>query len=213
MKIIIFSISVIIIILMSFVTSCVNYPMGLSEQEWNLLNPEQKVELRQKQAVIDEARRRQQMQAQMEEQKLALQQQEFARQRYSRALYGDIVTVSVQSGTFQFAGKWYPFDPVIFDLIRGESKIVELANTNKQHSLRESISIRFSDDGNQLFFYDDIFGNPTSIINDGSWKVGHRYGPLDLNNGSQNTGVRGAIVQVWFKPLPVPMQKIIIEQR
>lgn len=224
MKKILFGMSAAVIILMSIVTSCVSYPMGLSQQEWDSLSPEKKVEFRQKQAAIDEASRRQQaqerlerqkqaQQQQLEEQKLALQQQENTRQAYAQALHGDIVTVSIQGGTFEFARKWYSFDPIIFDLIRGESKTVELSNTHNQHSISESMEVRFTDDGNQIFFYSNIYGNPTSIMNDGSWKAGHRYGPMAMNNGNDNTGVRGAMVLVRFKPLPVKTQKFIIDQR
>jgi len=93
-------------------TGFVQYPMGLSEAQWNALPPAQQAEYQAKQYQINEDRRRQAEALQAEQVRAAAQAAEAERVRianvYAAAQYGDIITVSIRGGIISYGAKAIP---------------------------------------------------------------------------------------------------------
>lgn len=195
-------------------TACATrYPMGLSREQWDALPPGQQAEYQAKQYQIDadnqaraeEARR----QAAMQRAEQARLETERLRQAYATARYGDIVTVSVQGGTLSYAGKRYPYEPVGFDLIKGESKRVSFRGRGMQTIATEYL-VRLSEDGNTLFFDDE--SRQRAVLVNHDWEHGERYQPSGTMN-DVNVGLSGMSFFVKLKTLPGAPSRVIIENR
>lgn len=195
-------------------TGCVSrYPMGLSREQWESLPPDQQAEYQAKQYAIDEQRRQAEAARRAEQARLAAEaaraEQERIRQLYSNARYGDIVTVTVRGGSIAYGGKRYPYEPVSFDLVRGESKEVEFRGRGTQ-TIATHYDARLSDDGNTIYF-DGSYRERVVLVNE-TWERGQTYQP----SGSRNdvgVNIAGMTFFVKYKALPGGPQRIIIEHR
>lgn len=201
-------------LLMALLTvGCVaRYPMGLTRDQWIALPPGQQAEYQAKQYAIDEDRRKQAEIQRMEQARLAAEAaraaQERLRQVYASARYGDIVQVIVQGGFIAYAGKRYPYEPVSFDLVKGETKQVAFYGRGLQ-TIATRYNARLSDDGNTMYF-DDSFRQRIVLVNQ-DWERGQPYRPA----GSQNdvgVAISGMTFFVKFKELPGAPQRLIIER-
>jgi hypothetical protein len=131
------------------------------------------------------------------------------RQAYATAHYGDIVTVSVQGGTLSYAGKRYPYEPVGFDLIKGESKRVSFRGRGMQTIATDYLA-RLSEDGNTLYFDDE--SRQRAVLVNHDWEHGEHYQPSGTMN-DVNVGISGMTFFVKLKTLPGAPSKLIIENR
>ena len=110
-----------------FVSGCaMPHPMGLTAEQWNALPPERQAELQAQQYAIDAEQRQQREAQRMEQERIAHEQAvaraEQIRQAYANARYGDVVNVVVQGGFIEWNRKRDPYEPVSFDLVKGETK-------------------------------------------------------------------------------------------
>jgi hypothetical protein len=187
--------------------------MGLTQQQWEVLPPVQQAEFQAKQYAIDEERRQAEEARLVEQARFAADaaraEQERLRQVYASARYGDIVHVTVQGGFIAYAGKRYPYEPVSFDLAKGEIKQVAFYGRGLQ-TIATRYDARLSEDGNTIYF-DVSFRQRIVLINQ-NWDRGQTYRP----DGSQNdsgVAISGLTFFVKFKNLPGAPRKIIIEHR
>ena len=193
-------------------TACVaRYPMGFSREQWDALPPSQQAEYQAKQYQIDADNRaraeeaRRQAEAQRAEQARA--EAERLRQSYADAQYGDIVTVTVQGGFLSYAGKRYPYEPVGFDLIKGETKRVSFRGRGMQ-TIVTDYEVRLSEDGNTVFFDDESRQRAVFVNHD--WEHGEYYQPAGTMN-DVSVGLSGMTFFVKLKTLPGAPSKVIIE--
>ncbi|MEI6809755.1 MAG: hypothetical protein WCN95_13620 [bacterium] len=189
------------------------YPMGLTQQQWEALPPAQQAEYQAKQYAIDEDRRKQAESQRMEQDRLRQQQEQAAQERvrqiYANARYGDIVQVAVEGGSIEYAGKHYPYEPVAFDLAKGETKEIAFSGRGLQ-TIATRYNVRLTEDGNTIYF-DGSFRERIVLVNQ-DWERGQTYRP----NGTRNdvsVSISGMTFFVKFKELPGAPQRVIIEHR
>ena len=141
-------------------------PMGLSKTQWEALPPEQQAEYRRQQTVIDEQHRKERAEA-AERQKtidaeLAARQQTEAAEQvrreqmrleslYAHARNGDIVTVTIEGGLIDF-GKHAAYEPLRFDIVRGERKHIEITKQGNSH-IKQLVRVRLCEEGNRFLLF------------------------------------------------------------
>jgi len=189
-------------------------PMGLSKTQWEALTPEQQAEYRRQQTVIDEQHRQERAEA-AERQKVidaelaARQQAEAAEQArveqmrlaalYAHARNGDIVTVTIEGGLIDF-GKHSAYEPVRFDIIRGEHKLIEITKQGNSH-IKQLVPVRLSDDG-QTFFFDENARDRISLINAGNaWEKGKKYESLTIMDKNSKSIASAISIHLQFRDL------------
>ena len=187
--------------------------MGLTQQQWQALAPAEQAEYQAKQYAIDEERR-QAAEAQRAEQarvasEAARAEQDRLRQVYANARYGDIVHVTVQGGSIAYAGKRYPYEPVSFDLAKGELKQVVMRGRGLQ-TIATRYNARLAEDGNTIYF-DDSYRERIVLVNQ-EWERGQTYRPAGTEN-DVSVAIAGMTFFVKFKDLPGAPPRIIIERR
>ena len=133
-------------------SGCTFYPLGMTENEWHRLTPQQQLDARTQQTEIDrdkavrraeEARRRE-----AEERRLAAARQRRIDRLYAHNRYGDILRCSIEGGVFDFKPGWRPLAPVSFATARGEQGYVTFRQLNgRKH---KKVWIEYSDDGHEL---------------------------------------------------------------
>jgi hypothetical protein len=187
--------------------------MGLTRQQWEAMPPAQQADFQAKQYAIDEERRQAAEARRAEQARLAAEaaraEQDRLRQVYENARYGDIVHVTVQGGFIVYAGKRYPYEPVSFDLAKGETKQVAFNGRGLQ-TIATRYNARLTEDGNTIYF-DDSFKQRIVLVNQ-EWERGQTYRPPGTEN-DVSVAIAGMAFFVKFKDLPGAPQRIIIERR
>ncbi len=179
---------------------CESYPMGMSKDEWQMLSPEQRAQATREQAAIDAENRR----IQAEEDALrrqaaadeAARQQERIDRLYRHARYGDIVSVNLEGGTLRFDGNDRAYEPVAFDLVRGEARTIVIHREEKR-KYTVDVVVRLSEDGRTLYF-DDASSKPLRLI-EKTWDRGQTY-EVELHKNN-NAYPRGTTFFIRYKPL------------
>jgi len=188
-------------------------PFGLSREQWDALPPGQQAEYQAKQFQIDADNRARTEEARRQEAaqkaELARMEAERLRQAYANAQYGDIVTVAVQGGSLSYAGKRYPYEPVSFDLIKGETKKVAFRGRGMQ-TIATEYAVRLSEDGNTLYFDDE--SRQRAVLVNHDWEHGETYRPAGTVN-DVSVGISGMVFLVKLKSLQGEPQRVIIENR
>jgi hypothetical protein len=202
-------------------TGCVQYPMGLSEAQWNALPPAQQAEYQAKQYQINEERRRQAEALQAEQARAAAQAAEAERVRianvYAAAQYGDIITVSIRGGIIAYGGKSYPCEPVGFDIVKGEAKDIEFRGAVYQHGMAKALvtrcRVRLSDDAS-TFYFNDTSARRIVMTNDGSWERGttHHVGERGINN-DLDVNMANMTITLRYRTMGPAPHRVIIEHR
>ena len=182
---------------------CQSYPMGLSEAQWNVLSPEQQADYTRQQTQINEQRRREREAAEQ-----ARQAEEAARAReerariqiaYARARYGDVVTVTIEGGYVAINGKHQPYEPVRFELVRGERKEVEFIQQGRSSS-RQRIDVRLTEDGH-TFYFDESARDRIALISTG-WDQGKTHAALNVQDKRSRSEARNLSITIKLKELP-----------
>jgi hypothetical protein len=201
--------SLLVLMLTALMTGCASYPMGMSREQWEALPAEQQAGLQAEQYRIDEARRRaaaeREMQRRLAAEEAARAERERVAALYRNAVYGDIVRVTIQGGALQIHQKRHPFQPVAFELARGESKPVTIAWSG---SVQQAVTfqVRLSTDGQTLFFDDD----QTALVNNG-WERGEVVTLGVAGHG--NWKLVNPTFRIQYRELPGAPNRLIIEQR
>jgi hypothetical protein len=202
-------------------TGCVQYPMGLSKEQWDALPPSQQADYQAKQYQINEDRRRQAEALQAEQARAAALAAEAERTRianlYSSAQYGDIITVSIRGGIMSYGGKSYPCEPVGFDIVRGESKVIEFRGSVIQNGMAKALvtrcQVRLSDDASTFYMNDDS-ARRIVLTNDGFWERGttQHIGRQGFHN-NLDVGMANMSVTIRYRTMGPAPQRMIIEHR
>ena len=196
-----------------FCCGCVNYPMGLNQQQWNSLTPAQQADLQAKQYQVDEGRRQQAEAIRLQREQQAIDAARLEKERvdalYANARYGDIVTVTVQGGYLSYAGKRYPYEPAAFDLIKGETKKVPFRGRGVQTVATEYV-VRLSEDGNTIYF--DDHSKKRAVFVNHDWEHGETYQPNETVN-DVTVGLASMTFLVRYKNIAGGPTKVIIEHR
>jgi hypothetical protein len=182
---------------------CACYPMGLNKEQWEALPPAQQAEYRARQTEIDERRRAQEASDGAREEEIRREREAVEQARiasaYRHARYGQIITVSVQDGMVAFDGKRFPFEPVAFNLVAGETKEVEFVRQGKSPS-RTRITMRLSKDGN-TFIFDEPSRARFVAVGD-NWDRGKEYHPPEIRGKDGHSEAIGITVRIKFRDVP-----------
>ena len=194
--------SVLVVLCFFIFAGCISFhPLGMSNSEWNALSPQQKMEAREKQAKLDADKK----QAKADREATA---QAASARRYETARYGDIITVVIKGGTMDINGKRREYEPIVFDLVRGESKSIEIIRKDKRH-YKDTAVVRLSEDG-RTFYFDDKQRDNLKLIDEG-WEYGKTYKIKELDN--RNTNPRDIEINVRYRPVDGRRDQVIIIQR
>ena len=190
---------------------CQSYPMGLNETQWKALTPEQQADYTRQQAVINEERRQKREAEERARQAAAEAKAAEERQRvemaYARARYGDVVTVTVEGGQMAISGKLLAYEPVRFDLVRGERKEIEFVQQGRSSNVTK-VDVRLSEDGNMLYFDEAARGRITLISKD--WETGKTMSPLTIQDRGGRPVAVGTSLTVKYKSLPGGPRRVIV---
>ncbi len=210
-----------VLVVAGAMTGCVQYPMGLSKEQWNALPQDQQADYRAKQYQIDEDRRRQAEALRAEQARAAAQAAEAQRVQvanaYASAQYGDIITVSIRGGIMSYGGKSYLCEPVGFDIVRGESKDIEFRGSVIQNGVAKALvtkcRVRLSDDASAFYMNDDS-ARRIVLTNDGSWEQGstQRIGAQGFHN-NLDVSMANMSVTIRFKTRGQAPQRVFIEHQ
>ncbi len=199
-----------LLLLFSLLEGCAKrYPLGLTEEHWKNLTPQQQAEYTVKQHQLDEeARRRQEeywRQREQEEAEAVRLEREQTMLLYRNARFGDIIQVNISGGSIAFHGERKSYEPLSFDLVSGERKEITFHHHGKR--ITYSTDIRVAYDNNAFYF--DVGDDPKYehhtdkivILDNGSWNRGKVYHPktLDKRTESQAQGLK---IFIRYKPLP-----------
>ncbi|MBN2865050.1 MAG: hypothetical protein JXK16_03515 [Thiotrichales bacterium] len=171
-----------IVLFVLTLTACASpYPMGMSEEQWQKLTPNERQSLLLKQQEYDEQQRlqRQQAQAKQRELELALQIQEEQRlaQLYANPIEGNVVMINLLSGEYRYKKRVFQIQPISILLARGETKEIRLALRDaKGKRSSERAFVKYNSEGTGLYLYlntpskynDDYI----AVLRDGRWNCG-----------------------------------------
>jgi hypothetical protein len=196
--------SVVLLVLVAALgVGCQSFPMGLSEAQWNALSPEQQADYTRRQTELNEQRRREREAAeqarQAEEAAKAREERARIQLAYARARYGDVVTVTIEGGHVAINGKHQPYEPVRFDLVRGERREVEFIQQGRPAS-RQRIDVRLTEDGH-TFYFDESARDRIALISTG-WEQGKTHAALNVQDKRSRSEARNLSITINWKELP-----------
>lgn len=133
-----------LLVLPVLLSGCSLYPLGIPEDQWLLMTPEQQQEARMEQARQDEAarvRREQRWQLQQAQQHL---QQAEREQRVRQAREGDVLQCVLEEVSIKLGkNKWRHANPAAIELLLGEQRELMLERTGRRHQ-RQRVQLRFA---------------------------------------------------------------------
>ena len=189
---------------LALIIGCKAFPMGLSQAQWDALTPEQQAEYQRQQTELNVQLQREQAAIALQQQQVREQQERETRARtraaYARARYGDVITVTIQGGRVAINGRHQPYEPLKFDIVRGETKQVEFAQIGHPSS-KAIVTVRLSEDGN-TFFFDERARDRVKILNEG-WEKGpgRTYGPIEIRDTASQSMAHDVQITLRVKPL------------
>ena len=123
--------TIIVGIVVLILSACSNYPLNMSEEEWQALTAEQQLAARQQQAELDEARalrRAREAEAKAAEAERAALALQEARKH---AAYGDNVQCVFSPVQAYLNSKWRTAEPLALDLVRGYEHPVTISEQSR----------------------------------------------------------------------------------
>lgn len=124
-------------------TGCTFYPLGISEQQWQVMTQEQRHQAYLEQAQLDEAER--ERRAQLRQAQLVLEEQQLREreQRLQQAVPGDVLQCVLDRVEVDFGkNKWRPANSLAVELLQGEEQTLELERADKNYQ-RRSLTARY----------------------------------------------------------------------
>jgi hypothetical protein len=119
---------------------------------------------------------------------------------YRHARYGDVIIVTVRGGGIAFHGSGYAYEPVSFEIFRGETKEIIFKREGRSYE-NTAVLMKLSEDGN-TFIFDTDARKRIVIPNDG-WARGRTYSDLpQISTRDGRSGAVGITIQISLKPLP-----------
>lgn len=197
-------------------SGCASYPIGLSRAQWEAIPLEKQAELTSQQYKLDETRRQQaaqrQIQAGQQAEAQARNTQQQVQSSYANAHYGDVVTMTLSAASMQNGRETYATEPVSFDLVRGEKKQIQIRGNAGRGSRIDTLNARFSDDGNSIYMNEDTFNNRRIVLTNNGWNHG-TIQQLPQFKNEWGTLFTGMSASVRLKSFSGETPRLIIEQR
>ena len=167
-------------VLVLILAGCSRYPMGMSEDEWEKLSLEQKLELRQQQAELREREQRERLRAETEQARIAAELEKARLQTWrelaSSMGYGELIRVNFLSGEGHFHG-YSPIVPDSFLLAIGALENLRLRNRDG-----DELTLWVSYQPGKLILcsetfasYNDYDPRHCTILLDNWWEQGEEY--------------------------------------
>lgn len=131
-----------LLLTLALVAGCANNPLGMSDNEWQLLTPEQQFEARKIQDERDEAARVRRAEQQAQE---AAAQAKLIELRRT-APYGDVIQCSITHAKGLFAkNEWHPLLPISVEMHLSEA--ARRIDLMRQDQTSSSIALELEFDG------------------------------------------------------------------
>lgn len=129
-------------------TGCMtSYPLGMSEDEWERLSPQQQLDARERQAELDQRERERRAEAARIAAEEERRERERREQRLRNAQPGEIVQCVVNNAEGYYAGAWRTAEPVGFTVVRGYPEVIDIPEQDRA-TRRVQAEARF--DGAQI---------------------------------------------------------------
>jgi hypothetical protein len=107
--------------------------------------------------------------------------------------------VTIQGGRVAINGKHQDYEPVRFDLVRGERKEIEFVQRGRA-SARSRVDVRLSEDGH-TFYFDESARDRVALISTG-WEQGKTFEPLHIRDEAGRSLASNVSIHVKLKELP-----------
>ncbi|SEP18820.1 hypothetical protein [Aquisalimonas asiatica] len=108
-----------------------SHPLGMTEDEWARLSPEQQLDARQHQAELDQEERARRAEAA----RLAAEQERLEQDRREARLRdagpGEVVHCVLQDAEGYLGGDWRTAEPVGFAVLRGDTKVIDIPEIDR----------------------------------------------------------------------------------
>ncbi|AIT09644.1 hypothetical protein LO80_06485 [Candidatus Francisella endociliophora] len=144
------------------ICSCSMHPLGIADETWQKMTPEQQAEAYKKQADIDAKERAQKLAYQQQ------QEQEIANIK-ANPKYGEYVQCVVNNGKYQsFINEWDDIQSFSFDAIKDKTTSTTLTyyrNNDKFFKDTQNLYISFTGTQIKICKAENSFDNNCSIIN------------------------------------------------
>ena len=135
--------------LLCLLCACSTHPLGMDDEEWQQLSPEQRLQAREKQSELDrlaEQRRVAEAAARRDEAQRQMVELDVRRRE---ARYGERLQCVLQPAQAWFNREWRPVEPLALDLVVGHEQMLTLRETERR-TLHYSSRVHARFDGQQL---------------------------------------------------------------
>ncbi|WP_321324785.1 lipoprotein [Thiomicrorhabdus sp.] len=175
-----------VFVIFALLTGCASSnPLGMSDEQWKSITPEERQALLLKQQQYEEEQRTIRMKAEAEERKIQLKQEMAERERLER-LYnapknGNVMMINILGGKYKYGKREKRILEESYEIARGETKKIQLTleNPKSRYNSTETAYLQYSMNGNGIYLYLD---NPKynsskriALLRDGNWLCGTRY--------------------------------------
>lgn len=177
---------VLLISLTLFLTGCMStYPLGMSEEQWKSITPEERKALLLKQQQYEEEQRLVRMKAQAKERELQLKRDIEEKKRlqklYNNPRDGNVVMINILGGNYQYGKTTKRVLEDTYQIARGEIKQItlHLEDPKKHYHSTEKVYLHYAQNGNGIYLYLDHpnrnSSNRIALLRNGQWSCGSQY--------------------------------------
>lgn len=170
----------------TLLTACASpYPLGMSEEQWKSITPEERKALLLKQQQYNEEQRLERIKANAKQRELELKRDIAERKRldrlYQNPVNGNVVMVNILGGSYKYGKRVKNVLEDTYQIARGETKKItlNLQEPKKHYHSTENVYLRYDQSGNGVYLYLD---NPNynsskriALLRDGNWACGTKY--------------------------------------
>ena len=171
-----------------FVAGCASsHPLGMNEEQWKALTPNEREKLLLQQQKYREEQRLAQIEANARAQELQ-HQRHMAEQKRLQALYdnpvnGNVVMLNILGGTYIYGKRSKKIKEETYQIARGEIQKIKLILEDRKNNFTttENVYLEYALNGNGVYLYLD---NPSynsnryeriALLRDGDWNCGTYY--------------------------------------